>query len=385
MSYSFNAQSKGAKILLQSDREDYGTADNPTYMLGNVVKCPPGTFGFMGIEKLYFQQPPLFPSEYLNTTMSITYTPFSTNAANGATTFVYLGANVSLQSTDFSSTFTFDNIPYPVTLANIGYNGSGGVVLASYLDCFLTTLNSKVVKTGGAYNQCYPVFDFNCSLFTSWQALGNVSSTSSGISKADMASAWLRASGPPLSLFFKRTYVTTSYVTNHEIQTITVTLSDNNKSRGLLGRIFNLPTGTLTITQTSPNPTTNNAGFLAAVNASSDVAPLALNMGGINYIKVFCDMSQGFKAAHISLPGCLDTTLLGVIPVSGLPGSWEYYVSPATHERVALHGATVDSLTLWFTDESDRPLNAMNNYALVVGIDFVESEELAREPLMNRK
>ena len=115
MSYSFNAQSKGAKILLQSDREDYGTADNPTYMLGNVVKCPPGTCRFMGIEKLYFQQPPFFP-------LSITYTPFSTNAANGATTFVYLGANVSLQSTDFSSTFTFDNIPYPVTLANIGYD-----------------------------------------------------------------------------------------------------------------------------------------------------------------------------------------------------------------------------------------------------------------------
>ena len=98
-------------------------------------------------------------------------------------------------------------------------------------------------------------------------------------------------------------------------------MSDNNKSQGLLGRIFNLPTGTLTITQTSPNPTTNNAGFLAAVNAWSNVAPLALNMGGINSIKVFCDMSQGFKAAHVTLPGCLDTTLLGVFPVSGLPGS----------------------------------------------------------------
>ena len=113
-----------------------------------------------------------------------------------------------------------------------------------------------------------------------------------------------------LSLFFKRTYVTTSYVTNHEIQTITVTLADNNKSQGVLGRIFNLPAGTLTLTQTSPNSTTSNAGFLAAVNASSNVAPLALNLGGINYIKVFCDMSKGFKAAYISLPGCLDTTLL---------------------------------------------------------------------------
>ena len=385
MSYSFNAQSKGAKILLQSDREDYGTVDNPTYMLGDVVKCPPGTFGFMGIEKLYFQQPPLFPSAYLNTIMTITYTPFSTNAADTPPQVFYLGQTVNFAATDFTSTFTFDGIPYPVTLANIGYDGTGGVTLASLLDCLLTTLNSKVVKTGGTYNHCYPVFDFNCSLFSSWNALANTSSTASGISKVDMASAWLRSSCPPLSLFFKRTYASTSYVTNHEVQTISVTFADNVQTNGLLGRIFNLPTGTFTLTQTSPNPTTNNAGFLAAVNASSNVAPLALNVGGINYIKVFCDMSQGFKAAHVTLPGCLDTTLLGVIPVSGLPGSWEYYVSPATHERVALHGATIDSLTLWFTDDLDRPLSTMNNYALVVGIDFVEREELAREPLMSRK
>ena len=217
----------------------------------------------------------------------------------------------------------------------------------------MTTLNSKVVKTGGAYNQCYPVFDFKCLLFSSWNSLANTSYTASGISKVDLASAWLRSSCPPLSLFFKSTYASTSYVTNNEVQTISVTFADSNKTNGLIGCIFNVPTGTLTLTQTSPNPTTNNAGFLAAVNASSNVAPLALNLGGINYIEVFCDMSQGFKAAHIVLPGCLGTTLLGVIPVSGLTGSWEYYVSPATHECVALHGATIDSLTLWFTDDLD--------------------------------
>ena len=87
----------------------------------------------------------------------------------------------------------------------------------------------------------------------------------------------------------------------------------------------------------------------------------------------------------MSLPGCLDTTLLGVIPVSGLPGNWEYYVSPGTNERVALHTATIDYQTLWFTDDLDRPLTAMNNFALVIGIDFVEREELARDPVMSRK
>ena len=47
--------------------------------------------------------------------------------------------------------------------------------------------------------------------------------------------------------------------------------------------------------------------------------------------------------------------------------------------------ATMDALTLLLTDELDRPLTAMNNYALVIGVDFIEREELARQPLMSRK
>ena len=64
-------------ICCQSNREDYRTVDNRTNMLGNVVKSPSGTFGFVGIEKIYFQQP-----AHLNTIMTTTYTPFLTNAAD---------------------------------------------------------------------------------------------------------------------------------------------------------------------------------------------------------------------------------------------------------------------------------------------------------------
>ena len=96
-------------------------------------------------------------------------------------------------------------------------------------------------------------------------------------------------------------------------------------------------------------------------------------------------MSQGYKAAHVSLPGCVDITLLSIIPVYGSPGSWEYYVSPATYKCVALHSATIDLLTLWFTDELDGPLSDMFNYALVIEIDFVERHELARGPVMSQK
>ena len=74
MSSSFNAQSKGTKILVQSDREDYGTYDNPTHMMNCVTQCPPGTFGYMGVEKMYFQQPAIFLSIYMNMTLKVTET-----------------------------------------------------------------------------------------------------------------------------------------------------------------------------------------------------------------------------------------------------------------------------------------------------------------------
>ena len=69
----------------------------------------------MGIEKMYFQQPPLFPSAYLNTTMNIAYTPFSTNAADVLPANLIIAQAQPLVSTDFTSTFTFDGIPYPTT------------------------------------------------------------------------------------------------------------------------------------------------------------------------------------------------------------------------------------------------------------------------------
>ena len=96
-------------------------------------------------------------------------------------------------------------------------------------------------------------------------------------------------------------------------------------------------------------------------------------------------MSQGYKEAHLTIPGCVDMTLLATIPVTSLPGMWEYYISPATHEHISIHGSKLDSLTLWFTDDLDRPLSALYNYAVIIGIVFVEREELARDPVMSRK
>ena len=72
-------------------------------------------------------------------------------------------------------------------------------------------------------------------------------------------------------------------------------------------------------------------------------------------------------------------------PVWGLSGNWESYISPGMNERIALHVATIDSLTQWFTDKLNRCLGTMNNYVLVIGIDFIEREELAKQPLMRQE
>ena len=89
-----------------------------------------------------------------------------------------------------------DGVAYPINLADIGYDGSG--VFESYLDCLLSSLNSRVLIATYS-NQCYPVFDFKCLLFSSWISQRKVSSTVFQISKVDKVTTWLRANCPTLS------------------------------------------------------------------------------------------------------------------------------------------------------------------------------------------
>ena len=78
-------------------------------MLNKVAQSLLGTFGFMGIEKIYFQLV-LFLSTYLNEAMNITHT--------------------LLSKLDFTFTLTFYSIPYLIIPAVIGYDGSGGYVFS---------------------------------------------------------------------------------------------------------------------------------------------------------------------------------------------------------------------------------------------------------------
>ena len=127
----------------------------------------------------------------------------------------------------------------------------------------------------------------------------------------------------------------------------------SDKPKALLGCICNAPTGPLTLTQTCPNPTTYSTEFFTAVNGHSISVARPINFGGINFIQVFYDRSQGVKSPHITLSGGVDTTLLGIIPVP-IPRNCKHYTFPETLAHFAFYGATIDSMNLLFTNDSNR-------------------------------
>ena len=55
-----------------------------------------------------------------------------------------------------------------------------------------------------------------------------------------------------------------------------------------------------------------------------------------------------------------------------LPENGEYFISSGTNERIVFHGASLESLTLYFTDGKYRLMSSVNSYAFVIAIDFIE-------------
>ena len=171
--------------------------------MNGVIQCPPGTFGYMGVEKMYFQQPSLFPSIYMNTTLKVTESPFLENVLDTGTSFLTYNQTSALTASSFQSNFVFNGIIYPVALADIGYDGSGGYILASYLDCPLNAMQST---RSPCFLICIPIlFSLRDTGFQvlsvhqlertqycdldNWNALSTVTLTTSASSKVDMTTA----------------------------------------------------------------------------------------------------------------------------------------------------------------------------------------------------
>ena len=81
--------------------------------------------------------------------------------------------------------------------------------------------------------------------------------------------------------------------------TIQIIVTDNEMNAGFLSRVFQLPMGHLTLTQTIPSYATDPAGWAATVAGITDKVPIGLLFTGVKYLKLFCGMAQGFNEAHV--------------------------------------------------------------------------------------
>ena len=183
------SQSKGTtKLLLQSGRQDYEPNDNPTFVLNEVVQAPPFPFGLIGVEKMYWRQPPLFPSAYMTCTM----TSIPLTGTSVAQTLTPTAAS-------FTQSVTMNGVTMLMNLADTYYDGSGGEYLARLRECFRLCLNTLVnvllAGTSGTYT-----IDFSSPTFPSWNALSSTTSTSVSLSKMDAATNWMHNNYKGLNL-----------------------------------------------------------------------------------------------------------------------------------------------------------------------------------------
>ena len=339
------SQSKGTtKLLLQSGRQDYGTNNDCTFVLNEIVQAPPFSFGLIGVEKMYWRHPSVFPSDYLQATLTLT--PLS-GVSTAATT-------ASITSTNFTQSVTMNGVTNLTNLSDCYYDGSGGEFLARLLDCFLITLNAQITTlaagSGGTYS-----FDYSSTTFTSWNALSTTASTSSSLSKMDAATNWMRNNYENLKLVFK---ATTGSI-------MAITFTDTTPNNGLVSRILNISSGTFTIATTSG---TYSAGVF------SNSVPIQINFEGLNYIKLRCSAASGFKEAHRVVAGVQPTSLLALVPCTSTPGCMEYYEPVTPNDRVTVKDFSMDMISLQFFDYLERPLTALKDYAVVITIDFMSRE-----------
>ena len=170
----FQCTEQGGKDPAKSDREDYGTTDNSTYMLDNVVQSPPGTN---------------------STTMNITYTPFSTNAAESD----YCTASLNPLYRRISHPHS------PLTLfliqSHLQIEGTMEVV-----DTFSRPIFAVYYSPWNIRWHWAPItisvtrLRFQVLVVYELESTRECQFNSCNYFKGDMPSAWLRASCPPLSV-----------------------------------------------------------------------------------------------------------------------------------------------------------------------------------------
>lgn len=322
MSYTLNQSTGGTKLLIQSGDQDYGTGSNPTYTLLQTLQAPPRTFALMGVEKMYWRQPLLFPTRMFPVTMILNY---------------YDSYGV-LQTTTTSLTFSS-------FLQNLQYNGNGDTGLAALLTAVLAQLNTNIPSSAGA-------LDF--------MLMGSTSFTTA-VDQTTLCNQWASLGHKDLKIVFKNnfTYVPTAAPTVQFIDT---------KPYGFASTYLG---GNTTIT--------------GAATAAGYGTPISFNVlwEGRSYIKILCSAARGFRESRTYATGMIESGVLAVIPATGAPGHWEYYTSQI-NEGITVQDLNIDQLTFTFLDETNNELTDIVDYTFVISVDYFDRDPKNKAPTMEQ-
>lgn len=347
MSFSLN-QSKGSvKLLLQGENRDGGTLQSPTFALNQSVIPPPDSFGLLGIDKIVWMQPPLFPLEKFNFTVTV---------QTGA---VY----------NYSFVMNSQSINNIGTMTDLVYDGSGGIALSTFLTTFISTMNALSLA---AFHTAYPsdtqgtgvTFDFYSTDFVNSTNFFFSTSTNPSTDAKNFANMGHR----DLQLCCQaRGVMATTYALgpNYGANTTTIVRLTDNVQPGICSQYFGNP-------------------VFYPFQSTPARLPTQIPFNGMRFMKVLCDVASGFRESRSLASGLANTTLLGIVPCGGYPGGQEVFVSSNQIEKITVANLSMDSLQFSFLDEQNQPMTALRGYAVVLGVDFMDKDPSPSLPTMGR-
>jgi hypothetical protein len=352
MSYSLNQSRGSLKLSLQGECLDSGTLQNPTFQLNQTITTPPESYALVGIDKIVWQQPPLFP-------IQSTMLQVSSQSVYNSTT--YNMANTALCSTLFVSGVA----PLQHGLFDFEYDGTGGWNLVTWFNNIVAALNweeSPATSGGLIWDLWSPDFTHSSKLF--W---------SSSTNKSQDASQFASSGHRILYLCFAGGTGTTT------VNYVNIGSGLSSGYDWVLNRYFAntyCGTGCQVNFSTQYSAFANTAGFPVITGFK-----MTIPFEGVRYCKVMSNIASGYREGRVSTTGLANTSLLSVIPTTGYPGEQEIYVAPDQLEKLTINQMDMDRITLSFLDEYDKPL-PLTKYLIVLSINFIDKDPVSTLPTM---
>mmetsp|Transcript_11221 Transcript_11221/g.14611 ORF Transcript_11221/g.14611 Transcript_11221/m.14611 type:complete len:343 (-) Transcript_11221:2127-3155(-) len=326
------------KLFLKSGTQDTGTNSSPVHVLRNVVKVPHNHYVIMGLEKFYFKQPYFAPSNWCVADISIDNNGTSYSSSMTAADFMYIDLDEGITDSDFQCGRGISVADTPIT--------EDTFQIMDLLEGIRKTINSQLTtldETAGW------VLDYsNGEWLQTWTAMTTAE-------KEKATDVYINNGYRGLCFELQR----------EDDQTGTAEVS-------LSGHFITKVLKTSSIT----------FNFEDGAATSTDVPELSPAFQGIQYVKILCPHVSSSRESALGQMGILTSNLLAIASAVGLPGQWEYYETPS--ERLVSDEVDISEIRLRFEDQDGEELEQLEEYSMILGIEFVEREEGLQPPSLKR-